>query len=105
MNAKSLIGRIKSSPARMWRGKRSLPRVIGWGIVFASWIVLGIGYFWPQDYRNTSSAYVAIAWIGFLARALQFYIGLILVPIALIAAFATGRRLFLAALPPLLVGV
>jgi endonuclease/exonuclease/phosphatase (EEP) superfamily protein YafD len=74
-------------------------RFEAWATVFASYAMLALAYFWPQDYRNEAPAYVLVAWVGFLVRLLQFHLGLLLLVIALAAAFGRGRRLFLAAAP------
>jgi endonuclease/exonuclease/phosphatase (EEP) superfamily protein YafD len=85
-----------------WRSRRRMLRVEAWVVVIASYALLTLAYLWPQDYRNESPGYVTVAWLAFLVRALQFHLGLLLLLIALVAAFGRGRRLFLAAAPPLL---
>lgn len=77
-------------------------RVEAWSLVIASYALLAVAYLWPQDYRNESPAYVLVAWVAFLVRVLQFHLGLLLLVVALVAAFGRGRRLFLAAAPPVL---
>ena len=74
-------------------------RVEAWIVVFASYLLLALAYLWPQHYRNESTAHVLVAWLAFLVRVLQFHLGLLLLVIALAAAFGRGKRLFLAALP------
>ena len=74
-------------------------RVEAWVVVFASYALLALGYLWPQNYRNEAPAYVVIAWLAFLVRVLQFHLGLLLLLIALVAAFVRGRRLFFSATP------
>ena len=77
-------------------------RVEAWAVVFASYALLSFAYLWPQDYRNTSTAHVAASWLAILVRSLQFHLGLLLLVVAICAAFGRGKRLFLAAAPPLL---
>ena len=77
-------------------------RVEAWALVMASYVLLALAYLWPQDYRNESPAYVLLAWAAFLVRVLQFHLGLLLLAVALAAAFGRGSRLFLASLPPVL---
>ena len=74
-------------------------RVEAWALVFGSYALLALAWLWPQDYRNESPAYVLVAWLAFLVRVLQFHLGLLLLAVAVIAAFVRGRRLFLAAAP------
>jgi endonuclease/exonuclease/phosphatase (EEP) superfamily protein YafD len=76
-----------------------LLRVEAWVVVIAAYGLLIVAHLWPQDYRNESPAYVLVAWLAFLVRVLQFHLGLLLLVIALVAAFGRGRRLFLAAVP------
>ena len=68
----------------------------------ASYGLLALAYLWPQDYRNESPPYVLVSWLALLVRVMQFHLGLLLLAIALVAAFGRGRRLFLAATPPML---
>lgn len=82
-----------------WQSRRRMLRVEAWAAVVASYMLLVFAYVWPQDYRNEATAYVLVAWLGFLARVLQFHIGLLLALIAILAAFCRGKRLFLAAAP------
>ena len=77
-------------------------RAEAWAVVLASYVLLAVAYLWPQDYRNESTGHVLVAWLAFLVRVLQFHLGLLLLAVALAAAFGRGRRLFLAALPPAL---
>jgi endonuclease/exonuclease/phosphatase (EEP) superfamily protein YafD len=85
-----------------WPARKRILRVEAWVAVIASYALLALGYLWPQGYRNESPAYVLVAWAAFLSRVLQFHVGLLLLAIALVAAFGRGRRLFLAAVPPVL---
>lgn len=80
------------------RRKRML-RVEAWIVVFASYALLAFAYLLPPDYRNDSPAYVLAFWLAMMVRTFQFHIGLLLLAIALVAAFGRGRRLFVAAIP------
>ena len=82
-----------------WTQRKRMLRVQAWCVVLASYVLLALAYGWPQDYRNESPAFVAVAWLAFLVRVLQFHLGLMLALIALVAAFVRGRRLLLAAAP------
>ena len=82
-----------------WPARKRMLRAEAWAVVFASYALLALAYLWPQDYRNESPGYVLVAWLGFLVRVLQFHLGLLLLVIAIVAAFGRGRRLFLAAAP------
>lgn len=82
-----------------WRSRQRMLRAEAWIVVFASYALLALAYLWPQDYRNETPGHVLVAWLAFLAAVLQFHLGLLLLVIALAAAFGRGRRLFLAALP------
>jgi endonuclease/exonuclease/phosphatase (EEP) superfamily protein YafD len=77
-------------------------RAEAWLLVLACYALLAFAWLWPQDWRNTSTAYVAASWLALLVRAAQFHLGLIVGLIALIAAFGKGRRLFLASVPVVL---
>jgi endonuclease/exonuclease/phosphatase (EEP) superfamily protein YafD len=85
-----------------WPARKRMLRVEAWVLVIGSYALLALAYLWPQDYRNESPAHVTVAWLAFLVRVLQFHLGLLLLAIALVAAFGRGRRLFLAATPPVL---
>ena len=86
-----------------WSARKRMLRVEAWAVVFTSYALLALAYLWPQDYRNESPGYVLVAWLAFLVRVLQFHIGLLLLTIAVVAAFSRGRRLFLATAPLVLV--
>ena len=77
-------------------------RVEAWVVVFTSYALLAFAYLWPQAYRNDAPGYVLASWAALLVRTLQFHLGLLLLVIALAGAFTRGRRLFLAAVPPVL---
>jgi endonuclease/exonuclease/phosphatase (EEP) superfamily protein YafD len=77
-------------------------RIEAWVLVVGSYALLALAYLWPQDYRNEAPPYLTVAWLAFLARVLQFHLGLLLLAIAVVAALGRGRRLFLAATPPVL---
>lgn len=85
-----------------WQHRKGLLRAEAWVVVIGSYVLLAIAYLWPQDWRNDSTAYLIGAWLASIVRALQFHLGLLLLVIALAAAFGRGRRLFLATLPPML---
>src|SRR4051794_24481702 len=80
-----------------WQSRKRLLRIEAWVVVIAPYGLLPLAFLWPQDFRNESPAYVLVAWLAFLVRVLQFHLGLLLLVIALVAAFGRGRRLFLAA--------
>jgi endonuclease/exonuclease/phosphatase (EEP) superfamily protein YafD len=82
-----------------WQRRKRMLRVEAWVVVFASYALLLLAWLWRQDYRNESPAYVLVAWLAFLVRVLQFHLGLLLLAIAVAAAFVRGKRLFLAAAP------
>ena len=82
-----------------WPSRKRMLRVEAWGVVLASYLLLTLAYLWPQNYRNESAGYVTVAWLAFLVRVLQFHLGLLLLAIALVAAFVRGRRLFFCATP------
>jgi endonuclease/exonuclease/phosphatase (EEP) superfamily protein YafD len=77
-------------------------RAEAWLLVLACYALLAFAWLWPQQWRNTSTGYVAASWVALLVRAAQFHLGLIVGLIALIAAFGKGRRLFLASVPVVL---
>jgi endonuclease/exonuclease/phosphatase (EEP) superfamily protein YafD len=77
-------------------------RAEAWAVVSGAYLLLALAYLWPQDCRNESPAYVTVAWLAFLVRVLQFHLGLLLLAIALVAAFVRGRRLFFCATPAVL---
>src|SRR4051812_15920963 len=89
---------------------RSIPRiaaanlrVAAWVVVLAVWAALLFSYLLPQDYHQTERVYVHLAWAALGVRVAQLAIALlVLLPIALVAAFVRGRRLFVAALLPAL---
>ena len=85
-----------------WTARKRMLRAEAWLVVLAAYPLLAFAYLWPQDWRNESTTMLWAGWIAFLIRALQFHAGLLLLVIALVAAFGRGRRLFLAALPPML---
>jgi endonuclease/exonuclease/phosphatase (EEP) superfamily protein YafD len=95
-------GRLRAFLWPDWRRRKKMLRAEAWAVVIASYVLLTFAYLWPQDYRNASTPFVVAAWAAFLVRALQFHLGLLLLVIALAGAFGRGRRLFLAAVPPLL---
>lgn len=90
-------------PMGVWNRRGAILRVLAWGVLFGIYAALGLAYFWPLDLRNVEYTHVAIAWGALVAGALQFHIGLLLLPVALVAAFTRGKRLFLAALPAILI--
>ena len=75
-------------------------RVEAWLVVLAAYPLLAFAYLWPQQWRNEEPAVVLAGWVAFLTRTLQFHLGLLLLVIAVVAAFGRGRRLFIAALAP-----
>ena len=85
-----------------WTRRRQMLRVEAWVVVIAAYVLLALAYLWPQDYRNESPPFVIVAWLAFMVRVLQFHLGLLLLAIACVAAFVRGRRLLLAAAPPVL---
>ena len=85
-----------------WRARKRMLRAEAWTLVLSSYALLALAYLWPQDYRNESAGYVLVAWLAFLVRVLQVHLGLLLLAVALAAMFGRGRRLLLAALPPML---
>jgi len=74
-------------------------RVEAWAVVIGSYAFLALAYLLPQDYRNESPGYVLLAWLAFMVRVFTFHLGLLLLVIAVAAAFGRGKRLFLAAAP------
>src|SRR5688500_9144686 len=82
-----------------WRSRRRLLRLEAWALVIGAYAVLALAYLLPQDYRNESSGYVLVAWLAFLARVFQFHLGLLLLVIAVAAAFGRGKRLLIVAAP------
>ena len=97
--ARLLLKRILLPP---WAQRKRMLRVEAWSVVIASYVLLAIAYLWPQDYRNESPPFVIVAWLAFLVRVLQFHLGLLLLAVGCVAAFVRGRRLLLAAAPPVL---
>ena len=97
--ARLLLKRILLPP---WAQRKRMLRVEAWSVVIASYVLLAIAYLWPQNYRNESPPFVIVAWLAFLVRVLQFHLGLLLLAVACVAAFVRGRRLLLAAAPPVL---
>ena len=85
-----------------WKQRKGLLRAEAWLFVLACYVLLSFAWLWPQDWRNTSVAYVVAAWVALLVRAAQFHLGLLVGLIAIVAAFGKGRRLFLASLPVVL---
>ena len=82
-----------------WASRGRVTRVLAWAAVILAYLTLGVGYLWPHELREECDWRTTVAWVGFLARSLQFQIGLGLTFIALAAAFSRGKRLFLLAAP------
>jgi vancomycin resistance protein VanJ len=71
-----------------------------------AWIILGISYVaivfafaWPQDFRDSSSAYVLAAMAAFMIRTFLFHLGLLLVLVSIAAVIMRRWRPLIAALP------
>jgi endonuclease/exonuclease/phosphatase (EEP) superfamily protein YafD len=72
-----------------WEDRKRMLYRQAWVMVTLAWIGVIFCYAMPQDFRATSSAYVAIAWFAFLIRAGIFHLGL---PLAVVAVTAGARR-------------
>ena len=83
-----------------WQQRKRMLRAEAWLVVLAAYPLLIFAYLWPQQWRNEAPGVVLAGWVAFLVRTLQFHLGLLLLVIALVAAFGHGRRLFVAALAP-----
>jgi endonuclease/exonuclease/phosphatase (EEP) superfamily protein YafD len=82
-----------------WTWRKRMFRVEAWVVVIGAYALLALAYLLPQDYRNESPGYVLLAWAAFMVRVFQFHLGLLLLVIAVVAAFVRGKRLFLWATP------
>jgi endonuclease/exonuclease/phosphatase (EEP) superfamily protein YafD len=88
-----------------WERRKRMLRREAWLVALAAYPLLAFAYLWPQDWRNEGETYVLVSWAAFAVRVLQFHLGLLLLVIVAAAAMkwrTTGRRLALAALPPML---
>jgi endonuclease/exonuclease/phosphatase (EEP) superfamily protein YafD len=80
--------------------RRARPFVIrAWLVVLVSYPAVLFAYMFPQDFRNSSSAYVAVATAAFMIRTFLFQAGLLWCVSAAIGVLARSRRVALGALP------
>ncbi len=103
--------RDQDTPLPLWR-RLLLPspsqrlrmlRRDAWLVVIASYVLLAAAYLWPQDFRATSPAYNLACYVLFLAETFVWHIGLVILLIALLAAWRRAWRLAAATVPLLLV--
>ncbi len=85
--------------------RRRLLRIEAWVFVIAAYALLLFSYLFPQDFCNTSSLYVWIAWAAFMIRTFAFHFGFVLLVIGAVAAWKRMHRLAAAVVPILLVCV
>jgi endonuclease/exonuclease/phosphatase (EEP) superfamily protein YafD len=90
-------------PSRAWR--KRVFALEAWIVVAASYVALLFAFLFPQDFRNSSPAYVRIATAAFMVRTFLFHLGLLLWALALGAVLIRRWRLLGAALPAALVCV
>src|SRR5215217_1271878 len=84
--ARAQPSRIRRFLWPSWQQRKGMLRAEAWLLVLACYALLTFAWVWPQDWRNTSTAYVAASWVALLVRAAQFHLGLIVGLIGLIAA-------------------
>lgn len=82
-----------------WEQRRRILIREAWLIVLAAYPLLVFSYAWPQDWRNQSTAYIAVSWAAFIVRVFQFHLGLVLLLVMFIAGLRKHRRLAMVALP------
>lgn len=82
-----------------WRQRKRMLRRDAWGLVIGSYVILLLAWLWPQDLRNESSFYNAIAYGVFMVWTFAWHLGLLLAAVAGIAAWKRSWRLAIAALP------
>lgn len=88
-----------------WSQRKRMLRAEAWAFLVVCHAVIGFAYLWPSDFRNISSWHVAGAWAAFMVRTFLFHLGLVLVVIAAVAAWARSWCLCGASLPVALVTV
>lgn len=96
---------VRRLPALAWGQRWKALRVAAWAVVFGGYMALALAWLYPQHYRDLSRGHLLISWGAFLAAALQFHIGLALLAVGLVGAFTRGKRLFLAAVPAVVLTV
>jgi endonuclease/exonuclease/phosphatase (EEP) superfamily protein YafD len=79
--------------------RRRTYAVLAGGVVLASYLAVVFAFVWPQNFRNSSPAYVCAATAAFMIRTFLFHLGLLLSAVATILAATRCWRLLIASLP------
>ncbi len=82
-----------------WRQRKRALRREAWLLVIGSYAAVVFAFLWPQDFRETSQAYVAVSLIAFMVRVFEFHLGLLLVIVAVVSLHTRQWRLFAATIP------
>jgi endonuclease/exonuclease/phosphatase (EEP) superfamily protein YafD len=88
-----------------WAQRKRMLRIEAWIFVIASYVLILFAYLCPQDFRSESTSYVAVAWTAFMVSTFLYHFGLVLLFIALVAAWSKAWRLLFVTLPLLCVTV
>lgn len=85
-----------------WQQRKRALRREAWLLVIGSCAALVFAYLWPQDFRSTSQAYVAVSLIAFMVRVFVFHLGLLLAIVAIVALRTGQWRLLIPTIPLML---
>jgi endonuclease/exonuclease/phosphatase (EEP) superfamily protein YafD len=85
-----------------WSHRKHMLRREAGVLVIGSYAALAFAYLWPQDFRNTSQAYVAVSLVAFMIRVFMFHLGLLLAVVAVVSLRTRQRRLLAATAPLIL---
>jgi endonuclease/exonuclease/phosphatase (EEP) superfamily protein YafD len=91
--------RPQSHRASAPRKRRRWFSVPAWFVVLGCYAVIVFAFAWPQDFHNSSPAYVRVATAAFMVRTFLFHIGVTLLVVTAVLAVLRAWRLLIATLP------
>ena len=96
---------LKGFRRATWAERRRLLYIQAWIVTISAYLVLAFAYLWPQDYRDDTPSLVMIGWVAFIVRTFIYHLGLLFLVIPVVSLWRRRWRLFVVALPVLLMTV
>lgn len=88
-----------------WNERKRRLYVLAWIATILAYLGLAFAYAWPQDYRDDTPILVMIGWAAFMVRTFIYHLGLLFLVIPIVSLWRRRWRLFVAAMPVLLIAV